>query len=254
MATTILITGAASGIGAAVCRRLAAPGVSLLMHTRGGSDGSKRDMLMQVAEEARAKGAKVETSFGDLSEPDAARKLVKECCRHFGGIDQIVSNAGFADRTLMGEVERQTLDQSLSAMTGAFFDLASEAMTPLRESSCGRVVAISSFVAHRFVADGLFPVTAAAKSAIEALAKTLAIQLGPAGVTVNCVAPGYTRKDAGSHRAISSSALQLAAEKAATKRIAEPDDIAATVEFLLSPGARQITGQTIHVDGGLNIT
>lgn len=251
--TTILVTGAASGIGAATCRRLAEPGISILMHTRGGADGSKQDMLMGVADQVRAKGAEVETLFSNLSEKDAARELVRDCYDRFGGLDQIVSNAGFADSTLIGDVDREVLDRSYQAMTGAFFDLVSEAMKPLKRSHCGRVVAISSFVAHRFSADALFPVTAAAKSAMEALAKSLAVQLGPDGVTVNCVAPGYTRKDPGSHRAISESALKLAAEKAATKHIAEPDDIAATVQFLLSPEARQITGQTIHVDGGLAI-
>ena len=250
----ILVTGASSGIGAAICRRLAAPGVSILMHTRGGQDGSKRGMFNQVAEEVSGRGADVETVFSDLSERGVARELILKACDRFGGLDQIVSNAGFANRALLGDVDRESLDQSLSAMAGAFFELATEAIEPLKKSGCGRVVAISSFASHFYFSDGLFPVTAAAKSAMEALAKSLAVQLGPDGVTVNCVAPGYTRKDSGSHRAISSSALDLAADKAATKRIAEPDDIAAVVQFLLSPDSRQITGQTIHVDGGLNIT
>ena len=138
-------------------------------------------------------------------------------------------------------------------MTGAFFELATEAMIPLQRSDCGRVVAISSFVAHKYSPSSLFPVTAAAKAAVEALAKTLAAQLGPDGVTVNCVVPGFTQKDAGSHRAISKAALQRAADSALTRRIAEPIDVAELVRFLLSPAARQITGQTIHVDGGLTI-
>lgn len=250
----LLVTGASSGIGAAICRRLAKPGMSILMHARGGQDGSKQALFAQVAEDVRNKGAIVETHLSDLSEKGAASLLVKKACTYFGGLDQIVSNAGFAERSLLGVVDRDTLDQSYQTMTGAFFDLATAAMGPLRQSPCGRVVAISSFVTHFFPADALFPTTAAAKSAMEALAKCLAVQLGPDGVTVNCVAPGYTRKDEGSHRAISQSTLNLAAEKAATKRIAEPDDIAALVQFLLSPDARQITGQTIRVDGGLHIT
>ena len=73
-------------------------------------------------------------------------------------------------------------------------------------------------------------------------------------MTVNCVAPGYTQKDQGTHRAISRDALKAAANRALTGRIAETDDIAAAVEFLLSDDAKQITGQVLRVDGGLGVT
>ncbi len=251
---TILVSGASSGIGAAVCRRIAKPGVRLLIHARGGPDGTARDPLEKVAAELRNSGAEVETAFADLSEPGAAQTLVTQTIERFGSLDQVVSNAGFADRRLLGDVDRETLDRSHTTMTGAFFEIASAALEALKESSCGRVVAISSFVAHHYTSETLFPVTAAAKSAIEALAKSLAVQLGPYQVTVNCVAPGYTQKDEGTHRAISPQGLEEAANRALTRRIADPDDIAAAVQFLLSQDARQITGQVIRVDGGLGIT
>ena len=92
-----------------------------------------------------------------------------------------------------------------------------------------------------YAPDGLFAVTAAAKAGLEALARSFAAELGADGVTVNCVAPGYTRKDAGGHRAIPESMLAEMAAKALTGRIAEPDDIAAAVAFLMGPDARQIT-------------
>jgi NAD(P)-dependent dehydrogenase (short-subunit alcohol dehydrogenase family) len=95
------------------------------------------------------------------------------------------------------------------------------------------VVAISSFVAHVFDEDGLFPTTSAAKAAIEALAKSLAAQLAASGVTVNCVSPGYTRKDGG-HSAIPEEGWQQAASKIPMGRIGTPNDSAAMVEFLLS--------------------
>ena len=249
----VLVTGASSGIGAAVCRRIASPGVRLLIHARGGSDGTASDALMRVASEVENRGAEVETVFADLTEEGAGHELVKAACRQFGGLDKIVSNAGFADRTPLGEVSRDSLDRSYRAMTGAFFEIATAAIEPLKNSDCGRVVAMSSFAAHHYSTEVLFPVTAAAKSAMEALAKSLAVQLGPHGVTVNCVAPGYTQKDEGTHRAISPEALKQATNRAMTRRIAEPDDIAAVVQFLLSEDARQITAQTIHVDGGLCI-
>jgi 3-oxoacyl-[acyl-carrier protein] reductase len=251
---TILVTGASSGIGAAICRRLAKPGNRFLLHARGGVDGTVTAPLEAVASEVRERGADAETVFADLAKSGSGNMLVEKAIGKFGSLDQIVSNAGFADKRLLGDVDRDTLDRSLGAMTGTFFEIATTAQNALKASSCGRVIAISSFVAHHYTSETLFPVTAAAKAAVEALAKSLAVQLGPDGVTVNCVAPGYTQKDEGSHRAISHDALKAAADRALTRRIAQTDDIAAAVQFLLSEDARQITGQVLRVDGGLGVT
>lgn len=240
----ILVTGAASGIGAAVARRLAGPGVRMMLHARGKT-------LDALACELGAAGADVATMLCDLGEEDAGRMLVGRTLERFGGLHQLVSNAGFADPTPLGVIGRAVFDRSIAAMTGAFFDLTSAAMPALSACGHGRVVAISSFVAHRYAGEALFPATAAAKAGIEALARTLAVQLGPAGVTVNCVVPGYTRKDPSGHRAISEAAMAAQAQIVPTRRLGEPDDIAALVQFLLSMEARQITGQSIHVDGGL---
>lgn len=253
MQRSVLITGASSGIGASVCRRVAGPGVSLLLHARGGKNGEKRDALEALAAEAREKGAEAVTVFSDLEQPGTATALVETAVGEFGRLDQIVANAGFALRQEIGEVSRADLDRSLQAMAGSFFDLVTAAYGQLQSSECGRVVAVSSFVAHVFKPGQLFPVTAAAKGAVEAMAKSLAVQLAPDGATVNCVAPGYTRKDATGHAALSSKGWEVAAELTPLKHIALPDDIAATVAFLLSGEAKHITGQTIHVDGGLTL-
>ena len=197
--------------------------------------------------------AEAEACLADLAEPGAAAQLVGFAAETFGGLDQIVSNAGFADPTRFGEVSRGELDRSLATMTGAFFDLATAALPHLRKSRRGRVVAISSFVAHAFPADYLFPVTAAAKGGLEALARTLARQLAADGGPVNCVAPGCTRTDKQGHSSLGGDAWQRAAELTPMGRIADPDDIAALVAFLLGPEARHITGQVIHVDGGLGL-
>ncbi len=249
----LLITGASSGIGAACARRLATPGTALLLHASGRSD-AKADALAALAEELESKGTRTLTHLADLTTPEAGAALVEAAQTRFGRLDGFVSNAGFAERTSFLEVAAERLDQSYAAMTRAFFDLARAAAPALRASGQGRVVAISSFVAHRYAPDGLFAVTAAAKAGLEALARALAVELGGDGVTVNCVAPGYTRKDAGGHRAIPEAMLAEMAAKAPTGRIAEPDDVAAAVAFLMSRDARQITGQTLFVDGGLCLT
>ncbi|MBZ0228397.1 MAG: SDR family oxidoreductase, partial [Bauldia sp.] len=95
------------------------------------------------------------------------------------------------------------------------------------------------------------PATSAAKAAIEALVKALAVQLAPEGVTANALVPGFTRKQGGGHLAATSESLTRAVEITPTGRLTEPADVAAAAGFLLSRAAGQITGQTIHVDGGL---
>jgi Dehydrogenases with different specificities (related to short-chain alcohol dehydrogenases) len=170
-----------------------------------------------------------------------------------GGVDQIVSIAGFAERGLFGDVDANSIIDAEKGMPEAFFHIATGALPFLKKSSHGRIVVVSSFVAHVFSIDGLFPATAAAKASLEALAKCLAIQLAQDGVTVNCVAPGYTKKDSSGHSALSQAAWKTAEKKIPMGRIGTPDDTAALISFLLSKEAAFITGQTIHVDGGLTL-
>lgn len=245
----ILVTGAASGIGAAVCRRLAGPGTSILIHTRRNRTGAD-----QVAAEVRARGAEAEIMLGDLAEPDIAAAVIAAAVTRFGRLDVLISNAGFADRTPLATLTDAAMTASVEAIQGAFFRLARAAIPHLRQAPHPRIIAVSSFVAHTFRTDVTgFPASAAAKAGLEALVRALAIELGAAGVTVNAVVPGFIRKDDGAHRAIDPAALAAQAARIPLGRIGLPADVAAAVAFLASPEAAYITGQSLHVDGGLVI-
>jgi 3-oxoacyl-[acyl-carrier protein] reductase len=192
--------------------------------------------------------------LADLAEPDAAGKIVQATVARFGRLDVAVSNAGFADRTPFAMLSDAAMTASSETILGAFFRLVRAALPHLRNATDPRIVAISSFVAHAFRTDvATFPATAAAKAAVEALVRALAVELGPAGVTVNAVAPGFIRKDEGAHRAIGPGVLASQTERIPLGRIGLPDDVAAAVAFLTSSRAGYITGQCLHVDGGLVI-
>ena len=241
----VLVTGAASGIGAACCRRLAAPGTAMLVHTRKNAEGAER-----VAATIRDAGGEAEVVLGDMGDPALPPALVARAVERFGGLDVVIAAAGFADKTPFAEASDTVFAKSLDAVLWGFLRLARAALPALREQ--GRVVAISSFVAHVFRTDvPTFPASAAAKAGVEALVRALAVEAAARGITVNAVSPGYIRKDPGAHASLSPAQWEAVTAKVPLRRLGTPEEVAAMAAFLASPEAGYVTGQVVHVNGGL---
>jgi len=243
----VLVTGAGTGIGAACCRRMAGPGTAFLVHTRRNAEGAER-----TAQAIRDKGGLAEIILGDIAAPETPATLVQAAIDRFGGLDVVIANAGFADKTPLLQTDDAQLAKTFDTVLWAFIRLARAALPLLVEGRDPRLIAISSFVAHTFRNDvTVFPATAAAKAGVEALLRGLAIEYAKQGVTVNAVAPGFTQKDPGAHAAYSAAQWEAVTRSVPLGRLGTPDDVAAAVNFVASPEAGYVTGQVWHVNGGL---
>ena len=245
---SIIISGAASGIGAATVKKLASKNIAFTLTTKTNEMG-----LIKVAEYATSQGAKVKILCGDISNRQFISSLVTLARKETGTIDQLVANAGYADKKKFGEFNSKELNKSIETMACSFSEIINLCLDDFKKSKCGRIVTISSFVNKNIgLNDNIFPITAAAKGALEALTKTLAFQLAKNNVTVNSISPGYTKKD-GNHSALTDKEWDSIIDKIPLTRLALPEDIANLTAFLLSDESSYITGQVIKVDGGLSL-
>jgi len=243
----ILITGAASGIGAALCRRMAGPGERFLVHTRRNAQGAKT-----TAANIRAAGGTADIVLADLAEAGAGRRLVASAAERLGGLDVLIANAGYALRKPAIEAGDAAFEAAHGAISRGFFEMATEAIPHLRASVAGRIIAVSAFGPHVWRTQvPAFAVTSAAKASMETMAKALALDLALEGITVNVVSPGFIEKDPGAHFAVPPEAAAAIDQQIPMGRKGSQDEVAAVIEFVASEAASYVTGQVIHVNGGL---
>ncbi len=239
-----LVTGAGRGIGAAIAKALAQEGCDVTVVDRAVDEGARA-----VARAIEGSGRKALTIAADVRDFAAAEAAVARTVESFGRLDVLVGNAGIAADAMSWKMSEQQWDDVLDVNLKGCFAYARAAAPVLRERKGGRIVFIASINGLRGKAGQAN--YAASKAGVVALGKTLARELGRAGVTVNVVAPGMVRTLL--TEALPGEVLQRAVDEAALGRIATPEDIADAVVFLCSERARHVTGAVLRVDGGQNI-
>jgi NAD(P)-dependent dehydrogenase (short-subunit alcohol dehydrogenase family) len=248
MARTVWVTGAASGMGATHARRFAALG------DRVGCWDVEADALDEVVEGIRASGGEAQAVVADVSDPDAVEARAERLREALGPAAVVVANAGVI---LTGEhVEELELDAWRRVidvnLTGAFLS-AKAAIPQLREVGDGALILVSSVCG--LTASAGFAAYNASKHGVIGLMRTLANELGPDGITVNAVCPGWVRtpmlaasiEDANGDPGD----LSVFTGMSLIERLVEPEEVTDAVVFLASPGARMITGSVLSIDGGL---
>ena len=226
----------------------------MLVHT-----GSNRANAEAVAAAVQASGGQAAVAVQDLGQPGAGAALVADAIARFDRLDQVVHVAGRADRRAFGELDEAGLDAAMAINARAFLSLATAALPHLREagraSGQARIVATGSFLSTVFrLGPGLgFPATAASKAALVTLVRSLAAQVAADGITANCVVPGFIQKAPGQHTAMTEATRRQALGLIPMGRMGQPEEAAAAIAFLLSRDAGYITGQCLHVDGGITL-
>jgi 3-oxoacyl-[acyl-carrier protein] reductase len=238
-----LVTGAGKNIGRTIALDLAARGASVVVNGR-----ADRAAVDAVVAEINAGGGQAIGCLADVSDEASVARMMADAKAAFGGLDVVVSNAGLRRQTPFLEMGFAEWREILSVALDGAFILARAAVPLMIGRGGGAIVALSGISTHVGTPNRCH--VSASKAGLEGLMRALAIELAPQHITCNCVAPGSvdTVRGASAGGALPSSVVERGIPLG---RKAAVEEISAAVRFLAGPDGRYITGQTLHVNGGL---
>ena len=236
-----IVTGAGQGIGRAFALGMAREGASVVIAEL------NQDTASRVEAELKEKGHEALAIQTDVSREDSVQEMVSRCVDRFGTVDILMNNAGIHIASPVEEMSEEVWDRVIGTNLAGTF-LCSRAVVPIfMPKRKGRIMSMSSGLAHQGVLNAAH--YAASKAGIIGFTRSLALELGPHGITVNAIAPGVT--DTAQPRGHSSEEQLYARGKTIPMgRIGQPEDLVEPALFLASDGARHVTGQVLLVNGG----
>jgi 3-oxoacyl-[acyl-carrier protein] reductase len=241
-----LVTGAARGIGAATAQRLAQEGARVAL-----ADLDQAG-VEQTAQQIAQSGAEAIGLACDVSDADAVQRTVDAAVERFGQLDILVNNAGIIRDNLLFKMTDDDWDRVLNVHVRGAFLCSRAAQKVMVPRKYGRIISLSSTSALGNRGQANY---SAAKAALQGLTRTLAIELGPFGITANAVAPGFIETDmthaTAQRMGVAFEAFEVgASQMIPLRRIGQPSEVASVIAFLASDDASYVSGQVIYVAGG----
>ena len=237
-----LVTGASRGLGDAMARALAAAGADVALHARTAPPSTTATAI------ASSTGRRTTLLTGDLAEPDAAERIVRETLSAFGRLDVLVNNAGIIRRRAASEHTDEDWDAVIAVNLSSVFRLCRTAGHHMLQRGSGKIVNIASMLS--FQGGVTVPGYAASKGGLVQLTKALANEWAARGVNVNAIAPGYMETDNTSALRADEARMREITSRIPAGRWGTPQDLAGTVVFLSSSASDYVHGHVLAVDGG----
>ena len=234
-----LVTGASRGIGKAIATQLAQQGATVI-GTATSENGAQA--ISDYLSEFGGKGFAL-----NVTEKESVDTTIKAINEAHGGIDILVNNAGITRDNLLMRMKEDEWQDIIDTNLTSIFTMSKAVLRGMMKKRCGRIVNIGSVVGSAGNAGQAN--YAAAKAGVIGFSKSMAREVASRGITINVVAPGFIDTDM--TKALTDDQKEAIFKDIPANRLGEPDEIAATVAFLVSDGAAYITGETIHVNGGM---
>ncbi|MCD8510838.1 MAG: 3-oxoacyl-[acyl-carrier-protein] reductase [Bacillus sp. (in: Bacteria)] len=237
-----LVTGGSRGIGREICLKLAKEGVNVAVNYSGSQGKAEA-----VAEECREFGVKAMAIQGNVADSESVNTMVKTVIDEFGSIEILVNNAGITKDNLIMRMKEEDFDAVIDTNLKGVFNCSKAVTRPMMKQRFGRIINISSVVGVLGNAGQANYV--ASKAGVIGLTKSMARELANRNIHVNAIAPGFIETDM--TESLSEELVEGMLKQIPLGQLGKPEQVAAVVAFLASDAASYMTGQTLHVDGGM---